>query len=232
MFDQEYEMREAARTYLYLLFQRLFRREPDQGLIAVLCGPVTEDSLALCLGGDSEALRDFQPVLESLRARMESEPDEVVDALRDEYTRLLLGPHALPAPPWESVYVMKDRTLFQACTLEVRKVYASYGLLSSGHPHVADDHLALELDFMHMLCERMTEAGQKGNREGFAAYCDEQRRFLDGHLLRWTDSFARDIGKVGGALLYPQAAQVLGAFLQSDRALLDDESFAAEQVSA
>lgn len=224
--------RETARTYLYLLFQRLFRREPDEELVAVLCRPVTEDALALCLGDDSGALGDFRPVLAALRAGMESDPDGTVDGLRDEYTRLLLGPHALPAPPWESVYVMKDRTLFQACTLEVRKAYASYGLLASGHPHVADDHLALELDFMHRLCDRMMEARDEDDQERFASYRDEQRRFLEGHLLRWTGFFARDIGKVRGAQLYPQAAQVLNAFLEGDGAFLGEGAPTVERVSA
>ncbi|MCB8816455.1 molecular chaperone TorD family protein [Desulfosporosinus shakirovi] len=70
-----------------------------------------------------------------------------------EYTRLFIGPTKLPVPPWESVYVSKERLLFQESSLKVRQrqCYLNYNFLPAKYRSEADDHIALELDFMYNL---------------------------------------------------------------------------------
>jgi hypothetical protein len=51
-----------------------------------------------------------------------------VDALVSDYNHLFVGPAKLLAAPWESVYVDRERMLFQRTTLEVKSWYERFGL--------------------------------------------------------------------------------------------------------
>lgn len=62
---------------------------------------------------------------------------------------MFIGPRELPAPPWESSYLNEDKLLFQEETLQVRMSYLKYNFIPKNYPHEADDHIALELDFMY-----------------------------------------------------------------------------------
>ena len=71
-------------------------------------------------------MRGFAAFLEALAAR--EDRAALLDAARDEYTRLFVGPGALPAPTWESPDLTKEPTLFQENTLAVRAAYRAHGV--------------------------------------------------------------------------------------------------------
>lgn len=205
----------AARLVLYALFQRTFASEPDDGLFEMIDSEVASDACAAFASalelGDGKSFADafgrFRD--ESLNAWACS-PERV----RADYTRLFVGPAALPSPPWESAH--RQGALFQTSTLEVRRAYAAQGLAAEGSPREADDHLAMELDFMRVLCERAIAA--LGAEDVQCAQCciDAQRSFLDEHLLVWVGSFAQGLARED-ATVYPVCASLVGLFVRLDR---------------
>jgi TorA maturation chaperone TorD len=68
-------------------------------------------------------------------------------AVEFSFNRLFVGPRALLAPPYASVYLDGDNTrLMSETTMKVRQLYELIGLVSPWLNKIPDDHVALELD--------------------------------------------------------------------------------------
>ncbi|WP_281654986.1 molecular chaperone [Eggerthella sinensis] len=228
------------RHFMYTLLGRLFGDDPTVGLMGLLRDENVAQQLAYAASLDealAEAVSAFGDALPNT-----SSPEAACDQLAGTYTRLFVGPAALPAPPWESVYVNPDPLLFQKSTLAVRRAYREAGYLPVSYPHVADDHLAIELNFMAALAgsvvalnETCDERAER-DAQGDAAASDEaaapaasdgeallraQAAFLDEHLLRWVDAFATRLSEHEAAGVYPAAARMAAAFCAVDRRTID-----------
>ena len=204
----------ANRLYLYSLLHKTFGREPDGELIALLCTDTTASAFALLSAEKGDPLDRIGPFLKSVGAK--AADAGFLTELRDEYTRLFVGPDKLVAPPWESVYRGEDAMLFQEVTLEVREIYRGFGLLPEGYPHVADDSLALELAFISKLAERAMEDLHNGDEEGLDRLLESSGDFLKRHLLLWVPKFLERMQKASTQLLYPQLCVALDTFLRRD----------------
>lgn len=113
-----------------------------------------------------------------------------------DFTRMLIGPFELPAPPWESVYVRKDGLLFQESMLSVRKQYRKFGFIASELNVEAGDHIGLELDFMYHLnnvCVHIAENNRDHALKEMKELLLEQQRFLDDHVLTFASDFADNV---------------------------------------
>lgn len=99
-------------------------------------------------------------------SKVDSADSGAMNQLEVAYGRLFVGPGTIEAAPWESVYLDGDGTLFRPSTLEVRKAYVGQGFIPRNYPHVADDHIGLELDFMRLLADRMKLFDGKGGNSG------------------------------------------------------------------
>lgn len=206
--DDSMELLLSNRRFLYTLLARAFASEPDETLLAVVMDGRTGEECALLDDEDGAGRRLWRVLADEAAA------DED-DRLRSEYTRLFLGPEKLPAPPWESVYVNGEPLLFQESTLVVREAYRRSGYVSAGYPREADDHVAIELDFMATLAAKTCEAAD--DRDALAA----QLAFLEEHLLGWLDSFAARLGScdtVSG--FYPSFARLAALACRRDADVL------------
>lgn len=120
----------------------------------------------------------------SLTARGGMTP-QAFDELRADYTRLLMGPGTVIAPPWESVYFSDERLVFQEKTLQVRAWYQRFQLEVANLYKEPDDHIGLELAFIAHLAQLTLVALDKGERTAFENTLAAQREFLSEHLLAW-----------------------------------------------
>jgi TorA maturation chaperone TorD len=102
--------------------------------------------LELLSDEEENGIRVYQALLADLKRAVALEAEAVLARLKSEYTALMIGPAKLPAPPWESAYLTRERIIFQESTLKVRRAYQKYQFLPANYPYEADDHLALELD--------------------------------------------------------------------------------------
>ena len=100
----------VSRAYLYTLFNKLLGGTPDAAVLEALESDMTADVLDE-FAADSPELKAFGGILAGLR---QQDPSTLLDAVRDEYTRVLIGPANLPASPYESPYTgAHDMALFQ-----------------------------------------------------------------------------------------------------------------------
>ncbi|MGI1657363.1 MAG: TorD/DmsD family molecular chaperone [Desulfitobacterium sp.] len=214
----------ANRSYFYRLFQRIFGAEPQTEVLKVVTDPHTREGLQLLLQEDEHLFDKHFEVLEQVLQALASEPEQALDKLNGEYTYLFIGPNSLPAPPWESVYLTKERVLFQESTLNVRRAYLKYNFLPANYPHEADDHLGLELDFMAHLSQLAQEHFEHDRTEEMKTILEDQEAFLRDHLLQWIGDFAQDIQKSKTHYFYPAMADLTKHVLKIDAELLEELS--------
>lgn len=212
----------ANRYYLYKLLQRIFGDEPNAELMQIAAGQHSQEALLLLLDEDEHQFDAYFELLTQLREGLADDAEGTLDKLKDEYTYLLIGPNKLPAPPWESVYLTKERTIFQESTLNVRRIYLGYNFLPVNYPHEADDHIALELDFMAHLAELSQGRFEEENTEEVKKLLLDQKAFLDEHLLVWIGDFAEQIQQGKTQYFYPQMAALTEQVLKIDVAVLEE----------
>lgn len=214
----------AARAYLYKVMQSLFGNPPTIEQLRIVGAPTTGAALSIVASGFPGVPDGFAGAsVEFVAAVQFSDADESVflERTRGSYTRLLVGPRSLPAPPWESVYLSSNHSLFSDVTLKVRNAYRASGFLPSSYPVVSDDHLAIELDFMAKMADRMQDREVGGQDEGFLSAAEASSGFLRNHMLKWVPLFAADMPSDGSSGLYPEAARLLDCFLCADAAFLE-----------
>lgn len=104
-----------------------------------------------------EAIRDFFLATDANRLKrsyyqlsgyLSATPPAVEDWQEVEFAfnRLFVGPAALEAPPFSSVYLDGQGLVMGQTTMDVREMYASIGLESPWKNSLPDDHISLELD--------------------------------------------------------------------------------------
>lgn len=205
------------RNYLYQLLYKAFARVPDRAFLDLLTAEHTGESFAL-LGG--EVLEKAPGFL--MRLREEAESADFLERLKEEYTRLFVGPLEMEAPPWESVYVGEEGRLFQESTLKVRECYRRFGLMPEEYRRVADDSLALELGFMAELAQRSADAFEAEQEDALQITLRGASDFLNEHLLLWVPQLLERLSKTKTDWLYPQLTRFLDSFLKKDQETIND----------
>lgn len=210
MTGEELQELASARRYAYAAFQRLMGDAPTGELFAAIDAEVL--SMAFDVVG---SLPEGQDQVDNLLEQLACAPDDL-DRVSGEYARIFVGPAALPAPAWESVYRGKKRLLMTATTLSVREFYRACGYEARQYQHVPDDHLAIELDFLAALAQDALDALEAGDAEGAQDAFDAGTSFLESHLSIWVDDFASELRERDGSPFYCAVADALCAFVRSD----------------
>ena len=208
-----------ARTFAYDILKCAFLQEPSTEFITYLIQgeivqafPFAESDTALAEATDRILQYLKQPEVLS---------GKNYDHLHWDYTRMFIAPAKLPAPPWESVYRDADHLHFSKETLDVRNAYRKYNLLPMDFGREPDDHIGLELDFMHKLCEMAKEKTRISDKTGLLEILKDQKAFLDEHLLRWVPDWTRDVVNSAETDFYRGMALLLEAFIRLDREIID-----------
>lgn len=174
-----FEIRAAA----YHFLSDLYLNPPGALTLSSMRAPVFCDSWPLGRGTP-----DVERGLATLKQALAHAAE---DAVRAEFWQLFgtTGPAA--APPWESVYLDRDHVVFGAKTLQVRALFARYGLVCPDTDRTPDDHIGLQLEFLARLAAEAVERLNAGDAPGAAAMTAGMRESLESHLLRWADPFVR-----------------------------------------
>jgi TorA maturation chaperone TorD len=162
------------------------------------------------LAGDGEGLKK---AYDSMALAFQGEAPEVDDweAAEFVFNRLFVGPAALEAPPYASVYLDAEPVVMGETTRNVREMYASIGLESPWKNQLPDDHVSLELDAALAMNHLAAQSGLAEMRE-------IRMRFLD-HLRAWIPRFVERIRNAPSQ--HPaiaQAAECLAEWLNSQDA--------------
>lgn len=76
---------------------------------------------------------------------------------------------------------------------DISGFYRAFGFQVGGSRRERPDHLAMELEFMHLLALKEAHATSLGNREHAAITQEAQRGFLQDHLGRWVMLFSASL---------------------------------------
>ncbi len=204
----------AARAQAYGLLSAGFS-PPDVELAAEVMSGAFAGALVQALQADLAVVPD-----EAVAALAWSEPptdvDVVAQALRLEYTRLFIGPHALPAPPYESVYREPQWGVMGETTLAVQHAYEAAGLTLDPGTRELPDHVAAELEFLAQLSEAQAAAWSVADEVGAVGWLGHEHAFLEQHLGGWLPAFAARV-VAAAAPFYCGLARIADGFVAHAR---------------
>ncbi|HVJ50113.1 molecular chaperone TorD family protein [Desulfitobacterium sp.] len=209
-----------TRIFVYDVLRRTFLEEPTKEFLNI----ITEKGFIESFPFTKEN-EDIHEGIEHITAFLQEhdmKSGREYDDLHWDYTRMFIGPDKLPAPLWESAYLNKERLLFQEQTLKVRQAYLKYQFLPKHFKQEADDHLGLELDFMYQLSELSLKYLQQQDFTGLREVLEDQKVFLQGHLLKWVPELTQKILASANLALYPGMAKILNGYLTLDLEALEE----------
>jgi TorA maturation chaperone TorD len=192
-----------AQVLLLDLLRRLFLNGPNRGMA---------DALAA-----TAAVDDWPPhiavPLQTMRAAVAARGDSD-DALLDlevEFTRLTIGPLEIPAMPYASFYLSPGRTLMTEDTLDVRRRYLEAGVAVRDLGRTPDDHLGIELEFLHFLTLQAALAEARGDEAARDRALAQRASFVEEHAALWMPAFAEAFAAATEEPAFQAAAQLLRA---------------------
>jgi TorA maturation chaperone TorD len=164
------------------------------------------------------SLRAVCPPAAEAADRMEADwlTHEAIDELAIDHARLFVGPFALLAPPYGSVYLEGERRLMGDSTLAVDYCYREFGLEVAAGFNGTPDHIAAELEFMHFLVIKELEALDGGDLDRAQQFRRKQGSFLERHLAAWAPVFSRSVEEQAQTGFYKDLATATRMFIESD----------------
>ncbi|MCQ4088093.1 molecular chaperone [Saccharibacillus sp. JS10] len=131
-----------------------------------------------------------------------------------EYDRLI-GQHSLR----ESFYASTES---QHSAVSASVEYDQAGVILNRTSDEKNDELSMELEFMAVLSERLTEQGVRSQVE-----CEQlaitQWRFLKQHLLMWVPAFCEEVRNQTASPLYAALSDLMDELLTADYRWLDTQ---------
>ena len=125
------------------------------------------------------------------------------------------------AYPYESVYTSERRLLMQEARAEVLATLRE-NELKRGNWNEAEDHIALELEFMAVLGDRIVTAAEAADEAEVERLLSTQRNFLEDHLASWAPLMTADLRRFAQCGLYQGLASLTDGFLQVEEEFFDE----------
>ena len=215
--DPEFLELTRNRADSYAMFARLFLEEISPELLDRLRRKWQGPDDPEAGGEDRLALGHYLSVTKPLGE------DRVLADLAADYAGLFLNAGRRPAYPYESVYTSPNRLLMQKAQDDVRHIYAAAGLSRSGGCREPEDHIAFEMEFMSHLCRCTVAAVEQGKLEEAHIHLQNQRKFLENHLLVWAPQFCEDVILNASTDFYRGLACLVRDFLAFEKDLIDPD---------
>ena len=201
-----------ARARSYGMLARLFREEVDLPTLREL-----QQMRFPQATGNAAADEGYHQLYDYLKRAW----DDSVTELAIDYVSTFIG-HGVngysAAYPYESVYTSERRLLMQEARAEVLTLRENE--LMRGNWNEAEDHIALELEFMQRLSLRAADALSDDAEDEAIAYLRTSYDFLENHLLNWVPMLVADMRMHARTLFYQGLAQLTLGSLQEDEAVL------------
>ena len=202
-----------ARARSYGMLARLFREEVDLPTLREL-----QQMRFPQATGNAAADEGYHQLYNYLKRAW----DDSVTELAIDYVSTFIG-HGVngysAAYPYESVYTSERRLLMQEARAEVLATLRENELVR-GSWNEAEDHIALELEFMQRMALRAAEALGDAAEEEAIAYLRTSYDFLENHLLNWVPMLVADMRMHARTLFYQGLGQLTFGTLQEDETVL------------
>lgn len=205
-----------SRAQTYGLLSRLFRKEVDQELLDEMYAGVYRVSTGNANVDEGHKL---------LATYLSGLWDNSLTELAADYMRTFFG-HGYDghsaAYPFESVYASEKRLLMQGARDEVLAIYRAAGLGKQESWKEGEDHIALELEYMQIMSERVVTALQEGNEDEAYHLVKSQSNFLEDHLGNWACLLCEQMQKFARTTFYQGLAYLTEGFIEVDAELMHD----------
>lgn len=119
--------------------------------------------------------------LEQGLALLKRKPD--LKGLSTDFQDLFIGPDALKAAPWASVYLTEEQTTFGQPTLAIKEFYAQFGVEIDTGEREPEDHIGLIFTFLAHLTEMALQQDIDDDKPSPVLCALE--KFLTEHVLTW-----------------------------------------------
>jgi DMSO reductase family type II enzyme chaperone len=103
---------------------------------------------------------------------------------------------------------------------DISGFYRAFGFTMGGPVRERPDHLAAEVEFMHLLALKEAHARLNGLTNNVSLCVEAQAKFLGEHLGTWVDLFAQSLALNSGNGPYLPLARFTADFVQADAARL------------
>lgn len=202
-----------ARARSYGMLARLFREEIDLATLRELQKMRFPQAT-----GNAAVDEGYHQLYDYLKRAW----DDSVTELAIDYVSTFIG-HGVngysAAYPYESVYTSERRLLMQEARAEVLATLRENELVR-GNWNEAEDHIALELEFMQRMALRAADALSDDAEEEAIAYLRTSYDFLENHLLNWVPMLVADMRMHARTLFYQGLGQLTFGTLQEDETVL------------
>lgn len=136
----------------------------------------------------------------------------------EEFKRLFQGSKACLSPEESAVRRRIEGLQAHIVPEQINSYYNDCGVVFNKLNGEHDDSLAMELEFMSVMADRMQTAGELPyNRSSLA---ELQISFLENHLLKWAIPFSEELRTATDSKLYLALASLLTNFLVWDYTML------------
>ncbi len=193
-----------SRVMTYRLLSEMVQRRPSLSKLMEW----RRDAGRICQlsGGSYSLLSELQAMPLATIVQTAARHDEA-------YERLLNGDrHNVQLRAAHYICEGQERCGYEAI---LNSVYAHAGFTFKKMEHESDDHIAIELEFMSLLAERLAESEERPLEQ--AIVIQSQLDFIEHYLLTWTDQLCQHLTMTAPGSLYEQWATMLSAYLQQDR---------------
>jgi TorA maturation chaperone TorD len=201
-----------ARSNIYALLSRILMQELD-------------DEMLTTIKNDDQIL-EFFPNLKKWEPLSTLQNSELLgEHLNPDFVNLSV----LHLVPYETFYTRDDQKIETGGANPVTDIYSAYDFIVDYEIArvVSSDHIGVELEFMHHLCEAQMKAMKEGDDESAKDFLNAQKEFLNVHLLKWAPMYLINMKYESRTPLYYDAAEMALEFILSDNELVN-ESLATE----
>ncbi|NTU90245.1 MAG: molecular chaperone TorD family protein, partial [Actinobacteria bacterium] len=195
-FKQDFITIVELRAKTYGMLSRLYRAEVDQCILDTMSAmrfPINT--------GNDNVDEGYKLIATYLGTIWENSLTE----LAVDYSRTFLG-HGFDAYsaayPFESVHTSEKRLLMQDARDEVLAIYRSAGLDKTADWKDGEDHIAVELEFEQILCNRIVSALKTDDLDAALNLLSTQKNFLEDHLIAWVPVMTSDIKRFAKSDFY------------------------------
>ena len=150
------------------------------------------------LEGTGEALRAARP-----------------GSLEAAYSGAFSHGHSADCSAFENDYAEGDVWRRSHQLADIAGFYRAFGVT---HPSERPDHVAVELEFLHLVSCKVAWALASGDTEHAEISSKAEERFLEGHALRWMPGFSARLSRMQEAGPYRAVAGLLTAVLEVESA--------------
>jgi len=196
-----------ARSNIYALLSRVMMQEADKELIDII--------------NSDNTILEMMPNYKIWEPRTTLQSSELLERhLNPDFTNLSL----LHLIPYETFYTRDDQMIETGGANPVTDMYSAYDFMVDFAVArvVSADHIGVELEFMHHLCEAQLKAMNDNDSDAVRELLEVEQTFLDKHLVRWAPLYLLNMKHESRTPLYYDAADMALEFILSDYQYLSE----------